>query len=80
MESRDKRHSEYSIDEWTCINRSDIPCQENGSDCGVFTCMVSVSLYPPYTVYVVASLNYLSSRLYSMPDICPVVHHLSSLK
>ncbi|KAI8612855.1 hypothetical protein BC830DRAFT_1161778 [Chytriomyces sp. MP71] len=38
-ESQDKRKKPFDFDEWTDYCPKDIPGQENGHDCGVFTCM-----------------------------------------
>jgi len=38
QESRDKRGSDFNLDEWKAVNRKDIPRQTNGCDCGVFLC------------------------------------------
>lgn len=38
-ESRDKKKCEFDMSGWKLINAPDIPQQENGSDCGVFSCM-----------------------------------------
>ena len=38
-EARDKKQMEYDISNWTNHTPKNIPNQENGSDCGVFTCM-----------------------------------------
>ena len=41
-ESKDKKGVEFDLSSWTASTPKDIPYQMNGSDCGVFTCMVSV--------------------------------------
>lgn len=38
-ESVDKKKVEYDTSDWVDISPKDIPAQENGYDCGVFTCM-----------------------------------------
>lgn len=38
-ESMDKKKTEFDFTGWTTENVADIPQQENGSDCGVFSCM-----------------------------------------
>lgn len=38
-ESRDKKKCEFDWTGWSTENVRDIPQQENGSDCGVFSCM-----------------------------------------
>ena len=40
-ESRDKKGVEFDVSGWSVSTPRDIPQQRNGSDCGVFTCMVS---------------------------------------
>eukprot|EP00158_Paraphelidium_tribonemae_P005817 Partr_v1_DN27541_c0_g1_i1_m30619 putative specific peptidase len=39
QESMDKRKVELDLTEWTDYAPKNIPCQENGYDCGVFTCI-----------------------------------------
>lgn len=39
QESLDKKKREFDLSNWTCENVSDIPLQQNSSDCGVFSCM-----------------------------------------
>lgn len=38
-ESLDKKKCEFDMSDWKLENVRDIPQQENGSDCGVFSCM-----------------------------------------
>lgn len=38
-ESLDKKKTEFDLSGWTMENVRNIPQQENGSDCGVFSCM-----------------------------------------
>lgn len=38
-EFRDKKKSEFDMCDWKKVNAKNIPQQENGSDCGVFSCM-----------------------------------------
>lgn len=38
-ESLDKKKVEFDMSAWTVENVRNIPQQENGSDCGVFSCM-----------------------------------------
>lgn len=40
-ESRDKKGVGLDVTGWSSSTPRDIPHQRNGSDCGVFTCMVS---------------------------------------
>ena len=42
-ESKDKKGVDFDLTSWTTSMPKDIPHQMNGSDCGVFTCMVSTS-------------------------------------
>ncbi|KAE9549489.1 hypothetical protein FO519_007300 [Halicephalobus sp. NKZ332] len=37
-ESNDKKKQEMDLSEWKLIERRDIPTQQNGSDCGMFSC------------------------------------------
>lgn len=37
-ESMDKRKISLDVSEWERVSRTDIPQQQNGSDCGVFAC------------------------------------------
>ena len=39
-ESKDKKGVDFDLGRWTASTPKDIPHQMNGSDCGVFTCMV----------------------------------------
>lgn len=39
-ESKDKKGVEIDLTDWTSSTPKDIPYQMNGSDCGVFSCMV----------------------------------------
>jgi Ulp1 family protease len=38
-ESLDKKKVDFDTSDWTLHNKIDCPAQENGFDCGVFTCM-----------------------------------------
>jgi sentrin-specific protease 1 len=38
-ESLDKKKVEYDTSDWIFYTPKNIPCQQNGYDCGVFTCM-----------------------------------------
>lgn len=39
LECKDKKQTEFDMSGWTLENVQGIPQQENGSDCGVFSCM-----------------------------------------
>lgn len=35
---KDKKKQDLQTDQWKKIRRTDIPTQQNGSDCGMFAC------------------------------------------
>ncbi len=80
-ESVDKRKMQLDLSDWHDSTPQKIPSQRNGSDCGVFTCMVSFLVAVHFFFHI-----FLVDLLGSMPDTklgsCPLISHrytLSSL-
>lgn len=63
-EMKERKNSELKTNEWKLDLKRDIPTQENGSDCGVFTCKFAefLSRDAPLT-FKQASMNYYRSRM-----------------
>ena len=54
-ESKDKKGVDFDLRNWTASTPKDIPHQMNGSDCGVFTCMVTSQFPKIIIIYIVIS-------------------------
>ena len=71
QESLDKRHEELQISEWQFKCIGDSPMQQNGSDCGVFTCITAEYLSRKASLdFTQADMPYFRKRMMLEKLVC----------